>query len=177
VKKKPYVSDWMCGGQSTPMRRGRIKGWPFCQSLGSRVLFHRKMEFYLIGVSLNRQLPLVCFENFVIPAFGFIAFSLESMGRSPPSWLIHPFDSGREAALGLDPSIAVSSAQAISILIGCAYLCNFLSCLGSPDPSSFRRCFELCVSLGKELVLFASKLFLRIYIGNRIVEYAYRHLG
>jgi hypothetical protein len=92
------------------------------------------------------------------------------MGRSPPSWLIHPFDSGREAALGLDPSIAVSSAQTIAILVGWAYSCNFLSCLGSPDPSYFCSCFELCVSLGKELILVASKLFLRCYIGNRVVE-------
>lgn len=38
-----------------------------------------------------------------------------------------------------------------------------MSCLGSPDPSSCSSCFELCVSLGKELFLFASKLCLRVY--------------
>ncbi len=81
-----------------------------------------------------------------------------------------PFDPGPETALGLLPSIALSSTQVSLNLIDSGHSCNVLYCLSSPKPSSFPSRFELLISLGKELFFLASKLRIRRHVSNRTVE-------
>ena len=88
------------------------------------------------------------------------------MSDRPPQ----PFDPGPETALGLLPSIALSSSHVKFNLIDSAYSCNVLYCLSSPKPLSYPSRFELLVSLGKELFFLASKLRMRRHVSNRTVE-------
>jgi hypothetical protein len=84
--------------------------------------------------------------------------------------LTQPFDPGPESALGLLPSIALSSAQVIFNLIDSGHSCNVLYRFGSPKSSSFPSRFELLISLGKEFFLLASKLRVGSHVSNRTVE-------
>lgn len=84
--------------------------------------------------------------------------------------LTQPFDPGPETALGLLPSIALSSAQVSFNLIDSGHSCNVLYRLSSPKSSSFPSRFELLISLGKEFFFLSSKLRMRRHVSNRTME-------
>jgi hypothetical protein len=86
--------------------------------------------------------------------------------------LTQRFDPGPESALGLLPSIALSSTLARLNLIDSERSCNVLYRLGSPEPSFFPSGLEFFISLGNKLFLLASKLLVGCHISNRTVPIA-----